>query len=88
MGRTGELTRAALYARGDVLLLALFPVLKGRQLDQQIRLQAHRTSTNTLGTTDTGLRLLTASFIIADDSYRVGSLTDWHLYRSTYLQGN
>ena len=81
MGRTGELTRATLDTADNILILCTLPVLDLRDLGKEIRLETHRTSTDALGTTDTRLWLLTTGFIVGDNSYRVGSLTDGHLSR-------
>ena len=79
MGRTSELAGAALNARGDVLTLGALPVLHLRELGQQVRLKAHRTGADALGTADAGQRLAAAGIVAREDGHGVGALADGHL---------
>ena len=79
MGRTRELARATLDTADHFLVFGTLPVLHGSKLSQQVRLKAHRTGTDALGTADTGVGLLAEGLFTGNDGHGVGSLADGHL---------
>ena len=79
VGRTRELARATLDTADHFLVFGTLPVLYGSKLSQQVRLKAHRTGTDALGTADTGVGLLAEGLFTGNDGHGVGSLADGHL---------
>ena len=79
VGRTGELTRAALDATGDIFCFHLVPHLLARASGVEIRFESHRTGTHTLGTADARLSLATTCFLAAHDEDTRGAIADGHI---------
>ena len=65
--RTGELATTTLNTTYNIVLLHSLPSLLLRLLCQEIWLQAHRASLNTLGALDTSRRLATLCLFAADN---------------------
>ena len=79
LGRTSELTRAALDAAGDVLCLHLVPHLLGGTSGKEIRFEPHRTSTDALATTDAGFFFCTTCLCTAHDEHARRAFANGHI---------